>query len=354
MAAGTQREASGQTLSGSQAMTSSERILIVGPAWVGDMVMAQSLFITLKQQDADCIIDVVAPAWSVPLLQRMPQVHEAIELAVGHKQLGLLTRYRLGRQLRSRHYDRAIVLPRSYKSALVPFFAGARRRTGYRGEHRYGVINDMRALDKRVLYQTVQRYVGLAYDNLASAPPVPYPQLSINSSNQQALLKKLGLNQDKRVIGLMPGAEYGPAKQWPVEYFQQLAGMLVAQGCQVWVFGSAKEVSLGEAIRQGQPAVSNLCGKTSLVDAVDLIALTQNNVTNDSGLMHIAAATGRPLVAIYGSSDPAYTPPLSDRAIILYQGLDCSPCFARQCRFGHTRCLTEIMPRAVLKQLTKG
>jgi len=170
-------------------MTSSERILIVGPAWVGDMVMAQSLFITLKQRDPKCLIDVVAPAWSVPLLQRMPQVHEAIELAVGHKQLSLLTRYRLGRQLRGRHYDRAIVLPRSYKSALVPFFAGVRRRTGYRGEHRYGVINDMRALDKRVLYQTVQRYVGLAYENLTSAPPVPYPRLRIDPASQQALLE---------------------------------------------------------------------------------------------------------------------------------------------------------------------
>jgi len=152
----------------------------------------------------------------------------------------------------------------------------------------------------------------------------------------------------------MPGAEYGPAKQWPVEYFQELAGMLVSQAWQVWVFGSKKETVLGERIRQEQSAIVNLCGRTSLEEAVDLIALTDNNVTNDSGLMHIAAATGRPLTAIYGSSDPAYTPPLSSNANIIYLGLECSPCFARQCRFGHTRCLTEILPQAVLKQLTNG
>ena len=319
------------------------------------MVMAQSLFITLKQQQPDCLIDVMAPDWSVPLLQRMPQVQCAIELPVGHKQLKLLTRYRLAKQLRRNHYDRAIVLPRTLKAALVPFFAGVRQRTGYRGEQRYGLINDMRPLDKRVLTQTVQRYVALGFAEARdTAPPVPYPQLQIDRENQQGLLARLQLTLDKPVIGFMPGAEYGPAKQWPVAYYQELAGKLTEQGRQVWVFGSVKETNLGEQIRQGNPAVINLCGKTSLVDAVDLIALTQNNVTNDSGLMHIACATGRPVTAIYGSSDPAYTPPLSDQAKILYQQLACSPCFARQCRFGHTRCLTEIRPQAVLELLGNG
>jgi len=315
------------------------------------MVMAQSLFITLKQQDPDCCIDVVAPAWSVPLLQRMPQVHEAIELAVGHKQLKLFSRYRLGRQLRSRRYDWAIILPRSFKSALVPFFARARRRTGYRGEQRYGVINDMRILNKQVLRQTVQRYVALAYDDVTNSPPVAYPQLHIDAQNQQRLLVKLELDLEKPVIGFMPGAEYGPAKQWPISSYRELAVQLADTGHQVWVFGSEKEAALGESIRDRNTAVINLCGRTSLVDAVDLIALTRHNVSNDSGLMHIAAATGRPLVAIYGSSDPAYTPPLSERARIIYRNLPCSPCFARQCRFGHTRCLTEISPLDVLNEL---
>lgn len=314
--------------------------------------MAQSLFIALKQQQPDCRIDVIAPVWSVPLLQRMPQVHQAIELPVGHKQLKLLSRYRIGRQLRKHVYDQAIVLPRSFKSALIPFFARARRRTGFKGEMRYGLLNDIRRLDKTILKQTVQRYVALGYaKELTAAPLVPYPQLRIDSHNQQALLARLHLRLDKPVIGFMPGAEYGPAKQWPAGYYRELALKLVSQGMQVWIFGSAREATLGEEIRQGNADVINLCGKTTLVDAVDLIALTHNNVTNDSGLMHIASATGRPLVAIYGSSDPGYTPPLSEMATIIYQKLECSPCFDRQCRFGHTRCLTGIDPQIVLEKL---
>jgi len=329
-------------------ISAASRILVAGPAWVGDMVMAQSLFITLKQQDPDCRIDVVAPGWSVPLLQRMPEVDEAIELAVGHGQFGLLSRFRLGRRLRERHYDRAIVIPRSFKSALVPYFARARRRTGYRGEHRYGLLNDIRRLDKQILSQTVQRYVALGMAEVPTLPPlVTYPKLRIDEHNQQRLLKKLGLTLDKPVIGFMPGAEYGPSKQWPASSYRDLSQRLVEHGKQVWIFGSAKESSLGEEIRQHNPAVTNLCGKTSLVDVVDLIALTENNVSNDSGLMHIAAATGRSLIAIYGSSSPEYTPPLSDRARIVYRHLSCSPCFDRQCRFGHTHCLTEISPLLV-------
>jgi lipopolysaccharide heptosyltransferase II len=319
------------------------------------MVMAQSLFITLKQHMPDCQIDVVAPAWSIPLLQRMPQVHRAFELPVGHNQLKLRSRYRLGKQLRAYHYDRAIVLPRSYKSALVPFFALARQRSGYRGELRYGVINDMRELDKHVLTQTVQRYVALAYPKASQQPPpIPFPRLVIDRQNQQRLLSELPLNLDKPVIGFMPGAEYGPAKQWPLSHYQALAATLTQQGYQVWIFGSAKEKILGEAIAQGNPDIINLCGRTSLIDAVDLIALTQNNISNDSGLMHIAGATGRPLIAIYGSSDPAYTPPLSEQAQIMYQKLECSPCFDRQCRFGHTRCLTGISPQMVVQRLQEA
>lgn len=325
------------------------RILIAGPAWVGDMVMAQSLFITLKQQEPDCVIDVLAPAWSVPLLQRMPQVHEAIELPVGHNQLKFFTRYQLGKSLRDRRYDRAIITPRSLKSALVPFFARARKRTGYRGEHRYGLLNDIRPLDKRVLTQTVQRYVALGYTADAPLPPpVPQPALSVDETNQQVLVNRLGLPLDKPVVGLMPGAEYGPAKQWPVSHYRELAEELADAGYAVWVFGSAKEKALGEVIALANDSVYNLCGRTELVDVIDLIALTQVCVTNDSGLMHIACATGRPVIALYGSSDPAYTPPLSDSAHILYLGLDCSPCFARTCRYGHTNCLQQITPAQVM------
>lgn len=333
--------------------THQDRILVVGPAWVGDMVMAQSLFMTLKQCQPAVIIDVLAPAWSLPLLSRMPEINEAIALPVRHGQLALATRFRLGRQLRYKGYTRAIVIPRSFKAALVPFFAGIPVRTGYRGEMRYGVINDMRALNKEVLTQTVQRQVALGLPKTAEQPPaIPFPELQIEESNQRRLFEKLGLKKEKPIIGLMPGAEYGPAKQWPVAYYQELAEKLIAAGYQVWVFGSEKEHAIGAQITQAGQDITNLCGKTQLEDVVDLIALCHSVVSNDSGLMHVACATGRRVIAIYGSSSPVYTPPLSKNAEVIYRYLECSPCFKRVCPLGHTNCLTGIDSGILLAAVT--
>ena len=330
-----------------------ERILVIGPAWVGDMVMAQSLFLTLKQTFPDVIIDVLAPAWSLPLLSRMPQVNEAIVLPVSHGQLALVARFRIGRQLRYKGYTRAIVIPRSYKAALVPFFAGIPMRTGYRGEMRYGVINDMRPLNKEVLTQTVQRQVALGLPGTAEQPPaIPYPELQIDKDNQRRLLAELSLNLDKPIVGLMPGAEYGPAKQWPIASYQELAGKLIFNGYQVWVFGSEKERAIGAQIAQTGQDITNLCGKTQLEDVVDLIALCHSVVSNDSGLMHVACATGRRVIAIYGSSSPVYTPPLSKNAEVIYRYLECSPCFKRECPLGHTNCLTGIDSGILLAAVT--
>ena len=313
--------------------------------------MAQSLFISLKQQQPDCTIDVIAPLWSVPLLKRMPQVNEAIELPIGHQQFKLLTRYRIGRQLRDRHYDKAIITPRSFKSALVPFFARAKQRVGYRGEHRYGLLNDIRHLDKTVLTQTVQRYVALGYEHdLGQSPLVPLPALQVDNDNQVRLLNEFSLTLDKKIIAMMPGAEYGPAKQWPAANYQQLAEELVEQGHQVWVFGSGKEAGLGELIAS-KHGIINLCGKTELVDVIDLLALAAHAVTNDSGLMHIAAATGVHVVAIYGSSNPDYTPPLADNATIVYKALACSPCFKQICPLGHMDCLHKITVDEVMDEI---
>lgn len=329
---------------------STPRYLIVGPAWVGDMVMAQSLFITLKHSNHDAVIDVLAPAWSLPLLQRMPEVHCGFEQPVGHGQFGLGSRYRTGKALQRNDYDHAIVLPRSFKAALVPWFARIPRRTGYKGEMRYGLINDMRPLDKSVLSQTVQRYVALGVERDADLPPaIPEPRLRVDNNNQQAVIKTLGLNMDKPVIGFMPGAEYGPAKQWPAAHFAGVADYLIQQGCQVWLLGSQKDNVVAEKIQQqSQHELVNLCGKTKLQDVVDLMALTPMVITNDSGLMHVAAAVGTHVVAIYGSSTPDYTPPLTKRATILYQRLDCSPCFERNCPLGHTQCLTSITVEKVI------
>jgi heptosyltransferase-2 len=334
---------------------SSRQYLIIGPSWVGDMVMAQSLFITLKKLYPDCEIDVVSPEWSLPVLERMPQVRQGIALPVAHGEFSLAQRYKLGRSLRSRNYTHAVVLPRSWKSALVPFFAGVPQRTGYRGEMRYGLLNDIRGLDTTVLSQTVQRYVAHAYNESGysvSPPEVPYPELRPDRKNAESLLVKFGLNLEKPVVGFMPGAEYGPAKQWPTEYFAQLADLLIKNGYSVWVFGSEKERNLGEEIVKGTPADAyNLCGKTELVDVIDLITCAEQVVTNDSGLMHVAAALDVKVNVIYGSSTPDYTPPLSDSAEILYQRLSCSPCFKRVCPFGHTNCLYQIKPDDVYSRI---
>jgi len=320
-----------------------ERILVVGPAWVGDMVMAQSLFITLKQRFPNSEIDVLAPSWSKPLLARMPEVHAALMLPVEHGQFGFGVRQRLGRAL-NRRYSRAVVLPRSWKSALVPAFSHIPVRTGYRGEWRYGLINDMRRLDKKRLPQTVQRYVALGLEKGAPLPPaIPQPRLKVDVDNQAMLLDINRLRLDKPVVALLPGAEYGPAKRWPVQRYAELAERLVASGRQVWVLGSAKEHELGDAIlKHAVAGITNLCGSTKLVDAVDLLALAQCAVTNDSGLMHMAAAVGVKLVAIYGSSSPDYTPPLTDKADVVYLKLSCSPCFERECPLKHLNCLNQI------------
>jgi len=310
-----------------------QRILVVGPSWVGDMVMAQSLFMTLQQRYPGVLIDVVAPKWSGDLLGRMPEVNDYIEMPLGQGQFELGVRYRLGKSLLARDYDQAIIIPRSWKSAIVPAAARIPQRIGYRGEMRYGLLTDIRPLDKSILTQTVQRYVslGLSADDALPPTTIPLPSLNVDTVNQAALMEQFLLNCDTPVVGFMPGAEYGPAKCWPIEYYGELANRLIAEGQQVWLFGSPKDQVSCAAIAKIAPEVVDLSGKTRLVDVVDLIALCKLVVCNDSGLMHIAAATGRHVVALYGSSTPDYTPPLTLSADVCYKALDCSPCFERHC-----------------------
>lgn len=330
-----------------------ERILIIGPSWVGDMVMAQSLFMRLRERQPDCEIDVLAPAWSLPLIARMPEVRAGIEMPLGHGNFGLAARRKLGHSLRDKGYTQSIVLPGSWKSALVPYFAGIPRRTGYRGEMRYGLLNDIRPLDKLLLKTTPQRFVALGEAGaVTTAPDIPRPHFRVDAERGADLMRRLHLDASKPAVALMPGAEYGPAKQWPIEYFGDLARMLHASGVQTWVFGSGKERTLGEGIRLTSGNVAlNLCGRTQLTDVIDLAAQCRAVVTNDSGPMHIAAAAGVPVVAIYGSSTPDHTPPLTERAKIHYLRLSCSPCFERTCPLEHTHCLRNIPALAVRASL---
>ena len=334
-------------------VTASARILVVGPAWVGDMVMAQSLFQVLARRDPTPVIDVLAPGWTRPLLERMPQVTDALEMPLGHGQLGLGERRRIGRRLQSRGYSQAVVLPASLKSALVPFWARIPQRTGFRGEARWGLLNDIRALRRGDPRTTVQRFVALAVASGDPAPDPPPPALRVDTVGRAATLIRLGVGlPDRPVLGLCPGAEFGPSKRWPQADFVEVALRQRELGWRVWVFGSAKDAHLGAYIaRHVGEGCADFTGKTSLADALDLLSLTTAVVSNDSGLMHVAAALGRPLVAVYGATDPAVNPPLHPHARVLWRGLDCSPCMQRECPLGHYRCLSEIRPPQVWEAL---
>ncbi|VAW97932.1 ADP-heptose--lipooligosaccharide heptosyltransferase II [hydrothermal vent metagenome] len=321
------------------------------------MVMAQSLFIHLKKQNPNIKIDVLAPEWSVALIARMPQVSTAISLAVKHGVLDLKIRYKTAVRLRQNNYQQAIITPRSIKAALLPFFAKIPQRTGYRGEHRYGLLNDIRPLNKKLLTQTVQRYVFLGNTDAENntIPVIDYPKLEVKASKIKDLLHHLKLNLNKPIIALLPGAEYGPAKQWPVEYFKELATKVTALGFQVWVMGSEKDkTTASQIIDSTSDTHFNLCGKTALVDVVDLLSLVQYAVSNDSGLMHVACATNVTVIALYGSSSPSYTPPLHQDAIVMYKNLECSPCFKRQCQFKHLNCLKHITVAEVLEKIKQS
>jgi len=330
-----------------------KKILVIGPSWVGDMVMAQSLFMTLKENDASCQIDVLAPQWSFPLLDRMPEVRKGISMPLMHGQFGLSKRRQLGKQLQEEQYDQAILLPNSWKSALIPFFANIPLRTGYIGEVRWGLLNDARKLDKQSLTMTVQRFVALGLaKNTDQSVNYPIPKLTIAVESQLAVAEKFDITATNNILALCPGAEYGPAKQWPAQHYAELAKQKIAQGWSVFIFGSEKDKAVSEQINQ---LTANNChdfsGKTTLAEAVDLMSLAQVVVSNDSGLMHVAAALNKKVIAIYGSSDPGFTPPLNVSAKVIDLKLDCSPCFKRECPLGHTHCLTEILPAQILTEI---
>jgi heptosyltransferase II len=326
------------------------KILIVGPSWVGDMIMAQSLYMLLRSRHPDAELHVLAPSWSKPVLDRMPEVASAIEHPLGHGELGLGSRRRLGRELRAEQYDQAIVLPRSLKSSLIPFFASIPVRTGFRGEWRYGLLNDIRPFDPGVLNQTVKRFVALGLEQgEEDLPPIPEPELRVERQSLAQTLERFNLDRDSDCVALMPGAEYGPAKQWPPDYFAGLASRLAGVGVRVLILGSQKEKLLGDEILAGtgSHAVRNLCGETSLGEAADILSYVNAAVSNDSGLMHMAAAVKTQVVGLYGSSTPKFTPPLTANKHLHYLNLECSPCFKRVCPLGHFRCMREISIDAV-------
>ncbi|MGF1804408.1 lipopolysaccharide heptosyltransferase II [Aliivibrio sifiae] len=339
------------------------KILIIGPSWVGDMVMSQSLYITLKQLHPEALIDVMAPAWCKPILERMPEVNQAIEMPLGHGDIDLFGRRRLGKQLKANNYTHAYICPNSAKSALIPWFAGIPTRTGWKGEMRYGLLNDLRPNKKSFQYM-VERYVALAHpkadmidsSSLGGLENLPRPALSIDTEIQKNTLAKFSLSLEKPALGLCPGAEFGPAKQWPVEHYASVANEMIQQGYQVWLFGSAKDKETTESIKSlvdsnNQHCIFNLAGETSLIEAVDLLTACQTVVSNDSGLMHVAAAVGCHVVGVYGSTSPKYTPPLAKKVDIVSTDIECRPCFKRECPLGHLKCLKDLPATDVISKI---
>lgn len=324
------------------------RTLIVGPSWIGDAVLSHALIARLKERDPQAAIDVLAPPWALPVYRRMPEVARTVTLPFGHGDLELGARRAFARTLPA--YERAIVLPNSWKSALIPWHAGIPRRTGYRGEMRYGLLSDVRVLDEKALPRLVDRYAALAQPaGEALARPVPEPRLRSDPAARAATLAKLGLDASRPAVAFAPGAEYGPAKRWPARHFAALARHFLARDWQVWLLGSAKDAEATRAIMAAEEACVDLAGRTTLDEAIDLLACAARVVTNDSGLMHVAAALDRPTAAIFGSSSPAYTPPLSANARVISLHLACSPCFQRVCPLGHTDCLEKLEPSLVLE-----
>jgi heptosyltransferase-2 len=313
------------------------RILVVAPNWIGDALMAQPLLARLQGKIPRVVIDVLAPEWVAPVVRRMPQVEEVIAVPFRHRALGLGARWRIGRALKARGYQQAIVLPNTWKSALVPFFAGIPLRTGYVGECRYGLLNRV--------YQKTGVAMPLHYARLAEPPgkdpaePLPEPRLRAEPHEVEAAKRRFGVRG--RYAVFCPGAEYGPAKRWP--YFRELSNRLPGETV---ILGSANDREAARDI-----SGRNLVGETTLDEAIALIAGADYVVTNDSGLMHIAAALGRPQVALFGSSSPKHTPPLSANARVLWLGIECSPCFQRECPLGHFRCMREMAVETVLKEI---
>ena len=327
--------------------------LIIAPQWIGDAVMTEPLLRRLHARGER--LTVGALPWVAPVYRAMPQVADVIEFPFAHGGLQFKARRSMAKRLAGQ-FDKAYVLPNSLKSALLPFLASIPQRIGYLGEARVGLLTHRLKNPKNkppmvAFYSALSGESGLADDR---------PELHMDAAQVEATLHELGLQRDSYVV-FAPGAEFGPAKRWPARHFSELAAKLDAT---VVLLGSGKEAALCDEIAAPVNAVQagkclNLAGKTSLPQALALIAASRSTVSNDSGLMHVAAALGVPQVAIFGSSSPLHTPPLNDKAQVLwlkndpaYQPpLDCAPCFARECPLGHTRCLNDISAARVLQAL---
>lgn len=321
-----------------------QRTLVISPNWIGDAVMAQPLLQRLKQNHPQRPIDVLAPAWVAPVWRAMREVNTVLESPFKHGQLQLGERRAFARLLKQRGYADAYVLPNTLKFALIPWLANIPLRVGYRGEMRYGLLNVMHRDDRSAPRPMVSFYAALAAPPAVNVPApsaLPRPTLFVVEDQIVQTMTRLGLQTDRPLLVFAPGAEFGSAKRWPAAHFAQLAAMILHAhpDAQIVLLGSGKDKPVCEEIVAIKPDVYNLAGITNLSEAIALIARADAMVSNDSGLLHIASALNRPVVAIYGPTDPDHAPPFSDVAQSLSLRLDCAPCRQRDCPLGHHNCM---------------
>ncbi|VFP82198.1 lipopolysaccharide heptosyltransferase II [Candidatus Erwinia haradaeae] len=338
------------------------KILVIGPSWIGDMMMSHSLYRTLKTNNPKTIIDVIAPNWCKPLISRMPEVRKALTMPLNHGILNLKERWRLSQRLRTSCYDQALVLPGSFKSALIPFLASIPRRTGWRGEMRYGLLNDIRILNHTNFPLMVHRYIALGYEkkNIHSINDLPkplcLPRLTVSDKEKKTTLNTFNIDYKRPIISLCPGTAHGLAKCWPFYHYAELTKHLINLGYQILLLGSTNEKYTGIVILQGIPKKNrkyccNFIGKTNLEEAVILISCSHAIISNDSGLMHIAAALNQPLIALYGPSDPGFTPPLSKNARVIHLMSNKDKIKTNDIHAGYHPSLIKITPEKVITEL---
>jgi heptosyltransferase II len=322
------------------------RILVIAPNWIGDAVMSQPLLATIKASYPNAAIDVLATPWVAPVYRACSEVAELIEADLRHGQLQWGLRRAIAAQIKQRNYASCYVLPNSFKSVLIPWLATIPVRIGYQGELRRFLLTDTKANSPKTLRTPMVEH----YANLCTPDTLTQlPQLSPTASALEAACTRLqaaGIQTDALVV-LCPGAEYGPSKRWPAAHFAALAQSILKAKptASVVLLGSPSDRAIGDAIVSSTASdgrIFNWCGSTSLDEAIAIIGMCSKVVSNDSGLMHIAAALQVPQVAIFGSSDPSHTPPNSAKAIIISLHLPCSPCHQRECPLGHLNCLNQI------------
>jgi heptosyltransferase-2 len=338
------------------------RTLVISPNWIGDAVMAQPLLQRLRAAHPDRPIDVLAPPAVSPVWRQMAEVDQVLETPFRHGALQLRERWRYARELRARGYADAYVLPNTLKYALIPWLAGIKQRVGYKGESRHGLINRMHH-DETPPRPMVAFYAALANApaatvmDAASRAALERPRMQVSAQQIAAICQRTGIAPDRPLVVFAPGAEFGGAKRWPAGHFAELARTIVATDpqAQVALLGSPKDKEVCDAVvaAAGLPAgaMFNLAGVTKLAEAIALIARAAAVVSNDSGLLHIASALNRPVVALYGPTDPDHAPPFSDIAASISLRLDCAPCRQRECPLGHQDCMRKMDAGLVWRSL---